>query len=262
MIFAHRSMYSLIRTAFRRKRKQWLEAITLNKSEEKKFFKIIGQSVLSPDGAILDVGCGYGRYLKRLRELGYENVVGVDINESIVRSNRNSKLTCYTPREFDDVDGVFDVMIMSHVLEHMAPDQLLVFIDDYLDRLKPAGILIIMTPVLTSSFFQDFDHIKPYLPIGINMVFCDQNSEQVQYSSRNKLVLKDIWFRRAQFRLSFCAGLYLSHRSKWPILVNILLALIFKLSGGFIGRTEGWLGVYEKKLGAITDHRHYPKNDG
>jgi len=60
---------------------------------------------------------------------------------------------------------------MSHIIEHFAPHDLLPFIDSYLHRLQPGGRLIICTPLLTKNFYNDFDHVKPYQPVGIGMVF-------------------------------------------------------------------------------------------
>jgi predicted SAM-dependent methyltransferase len=61
---------------------------------------------------------------------------------------------------------------MSHVIEHFSPKDLIPFLDDYLDRLKVGGRLVIAIPLLTPYFYDDFDHVKPYHPMGILMVFC------------------------------------------------------------------------------------------
>lgn len=84
---------------------------------------------------ILDVACGYGRILKPLTEMGYE-VTGVEINEKIVLQNRQKSLPCLTPSELEKKAEVYDVLIMSHVIEHFAPSDLLKFMDFYLDKLR------------------------------------------------------------------------------------------------------------------------------
>ena len=55
---------------------------------------------------------------------------------------------------------------MSHVIEHFAPSDLLVFMDGYIDLLRPGGHLIIATPLMSPYFYDDFDHIKPLSTSG------------------------------------------------------------------------------------------------
>jgi hypothetical protein len=41
----------------------------------------------------------------------------------------------------------------------------------YLDRINPGRHLIIATPIMMKYPYQDFDHIRPYDLLGIEMVF-------------------------------------------------------------------------------------------
>jgi 2-polyprenyl-3-methyl-5-hydroxy-6-metoxy-1,4-benzoquinol methylase len=56
-------------------------------TEEQQLLKFINSIKLSKDAKILDVGCGYGRISKLLRNNNY-NVTGVDINPNIVEANK------------------------------------------------------------------------------------------------------------------------------------------------------------------------------
>ena len=149
---------------------------------------------------VLDVGCGYGRNLRALRAAGIA-AIGVEINPAIVAANRRDGLDCVGVDEFDSAEGMFEVILMAHVIEHFAPSDLLRFIDRYLDRLTVGGRLVIATPLMSKYFYDDFDHVKPYQPAGLMMVF-GAGAAQVQYYARNRLRLVDLRFRRAPLRIS------------------------------------------------------------
>ncbi|MBD2077877.1 class I SAM-dependent methyltransferase [Phormidium sp. FACHB-592] len=214
------------------------------RSEEEKILEFISSLRLSSTQALLDIGCGYGNKLKPIQALGI-NAVGVDANAVLIQRNREAGLSCMTSEEFKQTDDTYDVLLMSHIIEHFMPERLLEFMDSYLDRLKLGGHLIIATPLNSPYFYDDFDHIKPYHPVGIDMVF-GGSELQVQYYARNCIQLQDLWFRREPLKLTFFAGLYVKKHSRLPKLINLLLALLFRLSFGVIGKTNGWIGLYKK----------------
>lgn len=194
---------------------------------------------------ILEVGCGFGQERSLLRLKGF-NVLGVDTNLEIVKANVEMGLNCISVDQFKKCDEKFDLILMSHVIEHFAPQELLHFMDNYLNYLQVGGHLVICTPLLTKTFYDDFDHVKPYQPRGIEMVFGTDNS-QVQYYSKNKLSLKDIWFRRSPYRLRFYRAQFIkSFLSRVLLIVDILSTLAFKISFGLVGYKTGWIGLYEK----------------
>jgi SAM-dependent methyltransferase len=193
---------------------------------------------------ILDVGCGYGRNIKFLSRLGY-NIVGVEANREIVKANKENGLTCLSVEEFEKSAERYDGILMFHVIEHFHPDDLLPFLDHYLERLKPGGFLIIMTPLQSPYFYDDFDHIKPYSPVGIHMVFGGDNA-QVQYYAKNKIELMDIWFRRSPLRIPYYKGRFLG--GQYHIrLMNVIFMLLFRATFHLLGRCDGWMGLYRKK---------------
>ena len=198
---------------------------------------------------VLDVGCGYGRYLRRLGEAG-DKAVGIEMNARTAAANRGEGLECWTPDEFQaqtvKSDRQYDVLLMSHIVEHLTPEELLPFVDRHLDLLRPGGIFIVATPLMSPYFYDDFDHVKPYHPIGFQMVFEARNA-QVQYASRNLVKLSDLWFRRSPFKPRFLRSLYFpSFGRKFFFIFGILTALLFHLSLGGIGRKDGWVGVFVK----------------
>lgn len=195
---------------------------------------------------VIDIGCGYGRTLRALQEAGVD-AIGIDVNPEIVASNRQNGLQCLTPAEFAAQPAQADVLIMSHVIEHFAPIDLLTFLDGYLDHLRPGGYLLVATPLLGARFFDDFDHVKPYQPQGISMVF-GGNGAQVQYHGRHRLKMVDLWFRRSPYMVAYARGLYVkSWTTPFLRLINLAGALAFRATVGAIGQASGWVGLFEKQ---------------
>ena len=211
-------------------------------------FRRVMMAAARGGGQVLDVGCGYGRNLVRLAQAGIE-VVGVEINGAIVADSLARGLPYVTPEEFARSDDCFDVVLMSHLIEHFHPDALLGLMDGYLDRLKTGGRLVVATPLMSSSFYDDFVHVKPYLPTGLMMVFGP--GAQVQYHSRNRLALIDLENRSSPLRITHARARAVRAPGRFLLMAgDIVSATAFRLSGHLIGRTEGWIGEFEKVAGA------------
>jgi len=91
------------------------------------------------DAAILEVGCSSGRHLARLREEGFENLTGIDINDESfeVMADHFPALadtgTFHTGAVEDVVpefeDDAFDVVYSVETLQHIPPENEWVFAD-------------------------------------------------------------------------------------------------------------------------------------
>jgi SAM-dependent methyltransferase len=225
----------------------WVSAAADIRNEERTLLRFISALQLRPGDKILDVGCGYGSKLRLLRARGFD-VVGVEANAALAKANTDAGFRVLTRDEFQQTADMYDVLLMSHVIEHFSPERLLEFMDEYLDRLKPGGHLLIATPLHSRYFHDDFDHVRPYHPAGVTMVFGSRDG-QVQYYGRNRITLDDLWFRRSPWRLNFFRGLYLRKYSQLPALLNVAFALLFRLSGGLLGQTDGWVAAFRKEHG-------------
>ena len=225
--------------------KKLIATIENSRYEEKQLLKFI-KDFASVNSEILDVACGYGRNMMPILNQGYK-IEGIDINKHIVEENKKRGLTCYNLEEFEKLNKKYDILIFSHIIEHFQPNELKGFLEHYFAYLKDGGYIIIATPLLTDFFYWDFDHIKPYHPVGINMVFGNDKA-QVQYYSKYQLELKDLWFRKSAYRICNKKGVYIkTELSKLYLLFNLISMLFFRISKGFFGQTSGWMGIYKVK---------------
>jgi SAM-dependent methyltransferase len=98
-------------------------------------------------GKILDCGCGAGDNARILNDRGW-HVTGITIDP---REQEAARQFCEVVYIADlekglppDIDGAFDAVLASHVLEHLArPERLL---RDVHQRLNPGGVLAVALP--------------------------------------------------------------------------------------------------------------------
>ncbi len=109
------------------------------------------QAHLSPNGRILDLGCGTGLNVERLSALGlpFSSYFGVDFSEEML-ARAKAKFGHLEKVDFKQMDlskeplpeGPFDLVISTWVLEHL-PDPVSV-VENAQQRLVPGGHLILL----------------------------------------------------------------------------------------------------------------------
>jgi len=99
----------------------------------------------SPPGKALDVGCGNGQLLHRLKDIGWD-CEGVEFNKGAVETCRSHglKVTHGDLESAKFEDASFDLITASHVIEHV-PD-LHSFMKEIARLLKRGGQALIRTP--------------------------------------------------------------------------------------------------------------------
>lgn len=117
---------------------------------------------------ILDIGCGLGQMLKSLKNKGFNNLYGIDINEESITTCKRDGLNVEKINDISDYAQKcsikFDRIIMSHVLEHINKGNIidtLINIKKYL--LKDGGFFLLMVPNAQSPTgvywrYEDFTH--------------------------------------------------------------------------------------------------------
>jgi SAM-dependent methyltransferase len=205
---------------------------------------------------VLDIGCGEGKYLRLLSPY-CETITGVDTNPEQVRQLKESGFDAHLPSEL--VSGQYDVLLMSHIVEHMAASDLVAFLDCYLPMLHDDGHLIIMTPLPGLRFWHDFTHVRPYTPQSFGMMF-GILAGPAAFHPRIRMELQEIHFFRDSWRIRHQRYYYptpsLQIANGWAprlianliTLVNALLASLFVVSHGRLGVLASWAGIYKKAM--------------
>jgi SAM-dependent methyltransferase len=102
--------------------------------------------------SILDVGCGKGILLHKMKETGFENVLGIDpyIDETVNYKNGLKILK----KDFEELEGKFDFIMFNHSFEHMQnPMQVIKYSNKLLEKNK---FLLLRIPVVDSYAFNHY----------------------------------------------------------------------------------------------------------
>ena len=198
--------------------------------------------------SILEIGSGYCQKTEFLNSIGFNNITGVEKNEALVEQAkaRNYKVVTLDEFESNYSDKKFDLLFLSHIIEHFQYQDLKEFLEHYLGYLNDQGHLIVATPIINDNFYDDFDHVKPYTHLSILSVFGGSES-QVQFYSKYHLKFIDLHYIRIAFRLKFYRALALrTPLYRIPRIINQLLHLVYRLSFRLIGNPISWVGLFQK----------------
>ncbi|WP_104718123.1 class I SAM-dependent methyltransferase [Helicobacter trogontum] len=180
---------------------------------------------------ILEIGCGMGRFLLHLREQGYTNLVGIDIDESQYQIAKKEGLNVFlddaTTFLLNDTSN-YNTIYAFDVLEHIEKKKQLSLLRLIFERLDDNGMFVVQVPnalAPTAAYFRyiDFTHTISYTEHSLGFLlhnagfhnFCIQATHNESLEIQR---LKVPW-----------AKLYKNEFGiQEPILTPNLIAIIFK----------------------------------
>lgn len=150
----------------------------------KPLIKFISHHISS--GKLLEIGCSVGFLLDEAIKCDYL-VEGVELNKKAAAlcSHKGIKVNnCYL-KECLFLDGAFDVVVLSHVLEHIT--DLNSFLDEIYRILAPTGFIVLSQPtyaglvpmMLKNGWYgwQPKDHVWHFTPESISSVLKNSGFE-------------------------------------------------------------------------------------
>lgn len=120
---------------------------------------------------VLDIGCGYGRYLMALDLAGYRDVYGIDVSEEQITYAQErlelSNCACVDALEFLSAQtGTYDVVLLLDVMEHLDVAYTVELCEAVQRALKPGGVFVVQAPNALSPFcpqlYADVTHQRAY----------------------------------------------------------------------------------------------------
>lgn len=132
------------------------------------------------DAQILDIGCGAGHFVLWLRELGYQNVVGIDMSEVAIEHCRANGLE--NVEMIDDLASFlesrleqFDIVTMNDVIEHIPHGDMMQILPLVRKSLRQGGGFIVKTlnmgnPGGLYLRYADFTHLVAFTETSLRQV--------------------------------------------------------------------------------------------
>lgn len=131
------------------------------------------------NGRILDIGCGFGGFLKGAAEQGWKHPEGIEI--APVAAEYTSKFFPVKMKPFEEIqynDYSFDVIRLNNVIEHLPSPKSLIL--SAYNNLRSGGLLVISTPNFGSlsvtlcrekwQYIGGDDHIYLFAPKTISQM--------------------------------------------------------------------------------------------
>jgi 2-polyprenyl-6-hydroxyphenyl methylase/3-demethylubiquinone-9 3-methyltransferase len=187
----------------------------------------------------LDIGCGGGLFLSKVKNLG-SDVVGIELNEHRVKYARDIyeleviKQPIESPFWFENYNEYFDALTIWDVIEHV--NYPLSTLQSAKKVLKKNGLIFIDTPC-RDSFYHRFGELSynvtnGVFPTFLNTLYSNQlfGHKQIFSTLEMKSLLEEVGFEvllvKKFHELSFPYSFYLKKMLMYDLLVKLALPLV------------------------------------
>lgn len=230
---------SLLRSAIKHLHERYLAA---SFEREDRVVRSVFENDRSTQLTVLEAGSGLGRFAQDL-QMRFPNLrlTCVEINPALVESTRALGLNVVQGdvRHLPFAKESFDVIHCSHVIEHLAYPDVTDALDAFMRLLKPNGRLIIRTPLLSPTFYNDIDHIRPYPPQSILNYF---HNQQQQKQGCGRIEVERLWYRTPPVHVHF------PRLERLSIHLNTLFRGLWTIFPHIHGRADGYVLIFKKHL--------------
>ena len=175
-------------------KKSLLGVLTSMGYKEPDYYMWLKKTRVTFDSGILDVGCGTGDLLFKIRKLGFTKLTGVDpfVADHII----TNEVSIFKKTIFD-LETKYDLVMSHHSFEHFEEPQL--HLIQLAKLLKNDGTLLIRTPVTNSYCWEKYGVKWAALdaPRHINI----QSHKSMEILAKNAgLTITDLWHDASSFQ--------------------------------------------------------------
>ena len=199
--------------------KSFIGAITSIGYKMPDYYQWLKKSNVNFDSEILDVGCGSGDLLFKIRKLGFRKLTGID---PFISNDNIGKEVSLLKKTIFDLRSQYDLVMSHHSFEHMeGPQSHLI---QLAKLVKDNGTILIRTPVTNSYCWEKYGVYWAALdaPRHINI----QSHRSMEILAKNAgLIITDLWHDASSFQFwgseEYLKGINsTSERSVWKTKTN------------------------------------------
>ena len=199
--------------------KSFIGAITSIGYKMPDYYQWLRKSNVNFDSGILDVGCGNGDLLFKIRKLGFKRLTGID---PFINNDNNGKEVSLLKKTIFDLSTQFDLVMSHHSFEHMeGPQSHLI---QLAKLVKDNGTLLIRTPVTNSYCWEKYGVYWAALDAPRHINIQSHRSMEILAKTAG-LTITDLWHDASSFQFwgseEYLKGINsTSERSVWKTKTN------------------------------------------
>lgn len=209
---------------FKNEKLSFVQSIVYRISLYKDYPQLVN-SILPGNGRILDVGCGEGTFMEKMKELGWDTY-GIEVNRYLVEKLEKifGKGHVYSSdfKKNTLKNDKFDAITFWHVIEHL--DKPVQALKIYKSLLKRGGTLFIEVPNVDSWVFKIFGNKYTWLRIPDHLYYYSPYTikELLKRSGYRNI---HVW-TPMKANLNFSLNLYSILNKKIPITVQKFILIL------------------------------------